>query len=352
MSNVKVAFLYSEVAGYFMSCAAELDKEAEVLIIRWPVNKEAPFDLDKFGHLNVEDRSKFSQAQLEKRLEDFAPDILICSGWMDKGYLKAAKKFKKKIPVVVSLDNHWVGSIKQRLAASFSPFYLKPIFTHAWVPGAPQAEFAKKLGFKNDRLLTNYYCADSDLFDELFKKTFQLKRNSFPKRLLYVGRYVEHKGIYEMWEAFIQLQDEQPNEWELWCIGTGEEWDNRVEHEKIKHFGFVQPENFEQYIMDTGVYILPSKFEPWGVSVQEFAISGFPMLLSKEVGAKWTYLKDNGFEFESASVQEIKQVFKKIIDMTEEELIGLGEKSHKIGMSYTTGMWAETVLSIVEKWKN
>ena len=352
MANVKVAFLYSEVAGYFMSCVAELATKAEVLIFRWPVNREAPFNLEKYGHLNVKDRSEFSQEALENVLHNFAPDIIICSGWMDKGYVKAARSFKKKIPVVLSLDNHWTGSIKQKIASLLSPFILKNTFTHAWVPGEPQANYARKLGFKNDRLKQNYYCADTPLFDEVYSATFPSKRNSFPKKFLYVARYVEYKGIFEMWEAFIQLQNEQPNEWELWCIGTGDAWENKVEHEKIKHFGFVQPDDLKEYIEQTGVYILPSKFEPWAVSVQEFAISGFPLLISKEVGAKWTYLKDNGFEFEAGSVNAIKEVMKKMMHLSDEELIKMGEHSHQIGMSFTTEMWANMVLSIIKEWNN
>lgn len=352
MAKVKVAFLYSEVAGYFMSCASELAKKAEVLIIRWPVNKEAPFDLEKYGHLNVLDKSEFSQEQLEAKLQEFNPDILVCSGWMDKGYVKAAKSFKRKIPVVLALDNHWTGSVKQRIASILSPFYLKSTFTHAWVPGKPQADFAQKLGFKGDRLKLNYYCADTNLFNQLYQDTFDHKRSNFPKRFLYVARYVEHKGIFEMWKAFTELQNETPNDWEMWCIGTGDEWEDRVQHDKIKHFGFVQPDDLKQYIAESGVYILPSKFEPWGVSVQEFAISGFPLLVSEDVGSKWTYLKGNGYEFRSGDVQAIKEVMTKIMNLSNDELVSLGVKSHEVGMSFTNEMWANTVLSIVEEWKN
>ena len=303
MATVKVAFLYSEVAGYFLACAAELSKKADVLIFRWPVNQEAPFDLSQYDNLTILDRSEFSQAQLEQQLKAFDPNILVCSGWLDKGYTITAKKMKKQIPVVLTLDNHWTGSLKQHLAAITSSFHLRRTFTHAWVPGAPQAIFAKKLGFKGQFLIENFYCANTPLFDTQYHATFQSKKSDFPKRFLYVARYVAHKGIFELWNAFIELQKENPSDWELWCLGTGEEWENRVEHEKIKHIGFVQPKDLEQYVAQTGVYILPSKFEPWGVSVQEFAICGFPLLISSAVGAKWGYLEEgkNGFEFAEGS---------------------------------------------------
>ncbi len=132
---------------------------------------------------------------------------------------------------------------------------------------------------------------------------------------------------------------------ELWCVGAGDEWDNKVEHEKIQHFGFVQPAELQKYIEQTSVYILPSKFEPWGVSVQEFAISGFPMIVSDAVGSGEKYLKENGFIFKAGDSGALKQVMMKFMKMNDKELIEMGKGSHKIGMSFTNKMWAENARS-------
>lgn len=345
MTKTKIAFLYSEVAGYFMACAHSLSQQAEVLIVRWPTNSEAPFEFEKSDGLKVVTKSDYSAAQLKDLLHEFNPDVVVCSGWMDKDYLKLVKGLDKGVKRVLSLDNHWNGTMRQKIASFIAPFSLKRIFTHAWVPGSPQAEYAKKLGF-NSKIIRGFYCANSELFNQKFISTFAAKQKKFPKRFLYVGRYVEHKGIFEMWEAFKQLQHEKPNDWELWCLGTGDQWENRVEDKKIKHFGFVQPKDLDQYICETSVYVLPSKFEPWGVSVQEFAIAGFPLLLSDAIGSKEQFLKDNGIAFESGSVAQIKKAMCQIIEMGEAELIEKGESSHNIGMSYTTDQWAERILAI------
>lgn len=268
MSQAKVVFLYTEIAGYFLACVEELAKSAEVLIVRWPVNKEAPFNFGANSSVQIYDRKSFSESELTELVTNFNPDILICSGWIDKGYLKTSRSFRKKIPVVISLDNQWTGSIKQRIACLTSPFYLKKIFTHAWVPGKPQEEYAKKLGFGTNILL-NFYCADTNLFDQIYKRTFSAKEKQFPHRFLYVARYVEYKGIFELWKAFAEFCKESKSDWELWCLGTGDQWEKRMIHPKIKHVGFVQPGDMEEYISQTGVFVLPSKFEPWGVSLQE-----------------------------------------------------------------------------------
>ena len=42
----KIVFLYSEIAGYFLACVKALSKEADVMVVRRRVNKEAPFEFN------------------------------------------------------------------------------------------------------------------------------------------------------------------------------------------------------------------------------------------------------------------------------------------------------------------
>lgn len=347
MNSAKIVFLYTEIAGYFLACAKSLSQSAEVLVVRWPVNKEAPFQLDNDG-VTLLNRHDFNDQQLIKKIQEFNPDLIVCSGWMDKGYLAVAKSFRKKIPVVLSLDNHWNGTLKQRIACLVSPVYLKRIFTHAWVPGKPQAAYASRLGFGKNILL-NYYCADTNLFQAVFDKTIDAKRKNFPHKFLYVARYVEHKGIFELWQAFAELVQETNCDWELLCIGTGDQWEHRMIHERIQHIGFVQPADLEKYIAQSGVYILPSKFEPWGVTVQEFAVAGFPLLLSTAVGARTKYLEKNGFDFEPGNKDELKNAMKKIISQSNADLIQMAEQSHALGISVTPALWSNQLLTLIQK---
>ncbi len=344
MSNrPKIVFLYSELAGYFLACATELANQADVLIVRWQVNKEAPFKFNFPKNLTVVTKSDYALPALEKKIKDFNPSAVVCSGWMDKDYLKIVKSFKKSIPTVLTLDNHWTGGLKQKIASIISPLYLTNKFTHAWVPGKPQTLFAQKLGFK--QILTGFYCADVDTFNTVY----QTQNAQFSKTFLYVGRYVKHKGIFEMWQAFIELQQEEPNDWEMLCIGTGDEWEAKLEHPKIKHLGFVQPNDMEPYLKNKMVYILPSKFEPWGVTVQEFATVSCPLILSQHVGAHEQFLIDqeNGFLVNEVTVANLKTAMKKFMAKSDEDLQKMSEVSHAKGMSYTPKMWAKKILSIL-----
>lgn len=154
-----------------------------------------------------------------------------------------------------------------------------------------------------------------------------------------------------MWEAFTALQREHPNDWELWCTGTGELYDKRREHPKIRHFGFVQPAELGKIISETGVFLLPSHFEPWGVVAHEFAAAGFPLLCSDEVMAAGQFLKngENGFIFPSDKIHEMKSVMKKIVILPDEQLVEMGNKSHVYSQELTPDKWTETLLSVVNK---
>jgi len=348
MRKPVVIFLYTEIATYFTACCDELQKHAEVHVIRYPVNKEAPFKFEGSPHaVKYYERKDLNLEGLKQLVANIKPDAIFCSGWIDKDYLKICSLYKGKIPTVLCMDTKWKATMKQRIATLVSPFVLKSNFSHAWVPGEQQKNYAKKLWFKDNEISMGYYCADTAFFSKLFNENKGKKVINFPKRFLYVGRYYDFKGITDLWTAFIDLHKEVKNDWELWCLGTGDI--EPVKHPQIKHFGFVQPAELRKYIAETGVFILPSRFEPWAVVVHEYAAAGFPMILSTEVGAAETFLKDkeNGFLFEAANISSLKEKLKSIITLSDESLNLMSEKSVKLAGALTTEKWANTALTIV-----
>ena len=132
MMRPKIVFLYSEIAGYFLACVKALSKDADVLVVRWQVNKEAPFEFNFPEGVEIIVKDDFSYEDLKLKITKEKPDAIVCSGWMDKDYLKIVKSFNKRIPTVLTLDNHWTGGVKQRIASLVSPFFLKNKFKMAY----------------------------------------------------------------------------------------------------------------------------------------------------------------------------------------------------------------------------
>jgi glycosyltransferase involved in cell wall biosynthesis len=344
---MRILFLYTELAEYTMACLQALRKQkATIMVVHFPINPEAPFAFDQEAKAGFFDLSAIPDyASLEELVNRFQPDKIVCSGWINKWYLRICRKWSAKATCIITLDNHWNGGFKQQLMSILGKIWLSKWFKKIWVPGAPQKTYALRLGFPEQCIMTGFYTCDTERFEQMAADAYTTKNTSFPKVLLCVARYIPEKGYRELWSAFLQWQQESPNEWELWCAGAGKEFDQRVQHPKIKHLGFVQKQDWPSIISSTGVFILLSHFEPWGVVVQEFAAASYPLILSKQVGAGEAFLgSENGWTVASSQPADIVQVFKELGKKTDQELMEMAKKSQVLAMRLTPDSWATRLL--------
>lgn len=348
----KILFLFSELAGYIVACMKHLGatRDVDVHVVRWPVNSVAPFQFSLEGrNLNFYQREKYDEQQLIQLAEQINPDVIICSGWMDKGYNAVCRKFYGKVRTVMILDNPWRNTIKQHMAGLVGPLFLNRIFSDCWVPGSPQLKYARRLGFKKDRISEGIYSCDYESFHNQYIANREAKTKSFPKRIIFVGRYTKLKGTAELWKAFVRFQELYPSEWELWCLGKGDMGSDFPKHDKIKDFGFVQPAEMEKFIAECGVFILPSHYEHWGVVVHEFAAAGFPLICTTSTGAATAFLREgeNGYFARPESVDSLLEIFRKITTLPAEELLRMSDRSAEISNVITPETWTRTCLEFL-----
>ena len=345
---MKILFLYTELAEYFLACVRELVRQGhEAHIVRWPVNQEAPFEFQFGEGITVYNRDDYNDKALIALAETIAPQAVVCSGWIDRDYVKVCNRFKKQAVTILALDNKWKGSLKQQFARIISPFTLKRIFKYAWVPGHLQASYARKLGFAESNTRNGFYSANTPFFAAYYDAFKAEKEKAFPHRFIFAGRYYQFKGVSELWQAFTELKEEQPNDWQLWCLGTGDV--PPADHPAIHHFGFVQPAEMQTYLQQAGVFVMPSRVEPWGVVLHEFAAAGFPLVCSSNVGAVKQFVKDgeNGFVFSAGDVKALKEALLKTINTPDEDLKRMGHASAQLGKEITPETWAATLLGMI-----
>jgi glycosyltransferase involved in cell wall biosynthesis len=341
-NNKPIVFLYSELAEYILACIAVLAaKHPNIHVVKWPTNSEAPFQFRKLEGVSTYKREDYTPSQLLELLEEIKPALIISSGWMDKGYVNCCKHYFGRCNTVLTLDNHWQGDLKQIIKTKIAKYYFKKIFSAAWIPGEPQIEFIQKLGFKNYK--TGLYCADFNLF----KPNPTKKVN---RKLLFVGRYLEFKGIFELWDAFVKLKSNQHSKWELHCAGNGDLWENRTLHESIVHHGFLQPAELAKVVHECDAFVLPSHKEPWGVVVHEMAASGLALLCSDKIGAAAAFLKEgkNGFTFEHKNSESLYKAITKFTELEDSEILKMGNHSLKMAQKITPEKWAQTALELID----
>ncbi len=173
-----------------------------------------------------------------------------------------------------------------------------------------------------------------------------VKSKTFPKRFVFVGRYNQVKGLEDLISAFDSAKNEL-KDWEFWFTGAGD-LDSLISNKTgMRNLGFIQPKDMEPILKETSIFVLPSRYEPWGLALHEFAAAGFPVIVSNEVGAKEAFLVEgeNGFSFPASDVMALKKVLIKMAMLSSSQWLEMGKKSTMLALKNTPKDWCEKFLS-------
>lgn len=151
--------------------------------------------------------------------------------------------------------------------------------------GKPHAELFKNIGFKGKCNVTG----SVGIFNK-GPREFKLKSANKPLKYLYVGRLVDVKNVELLIDVF------NSNGQSLTIVGDGLLADTLKSKAKsnIKFRGFIANELLENLYQEHDVFILPSKYEPWGLVVEEALYWGLPVIVSDRVGSSIDMVKDLG----------------------------------------------------------
>lgn len=348
---MKILYLYAAVMGYTMATIRELSLRysLEIHVVHWDNKKRSPFQPQFTENVFFYPRSEYSVAKMKDLARQVGADLVVCSGWQDKGYLQIASILRKKgVPVVAGIDTQWKGSLRQHVASIFG-FYLKRYFSHAWVAGSNQFEFARRLGFKKKEIIFDLYSADTAFFNAAYSTCKKDKEIRYPHRFLFVGRLEKVKAVDLLADAWANLA-EKKKDWELVFIGNGSLKDSLQKQRGITVKDFMQPDFLKQEVRDAGCFILPSRGDAWGVVIHEFTAAGLPLVCSDVCGAAQSFLIHglNGFCFESETVESLTKQMLNIIESSDEVLCKMSEHSHELAQRITPATSAANLLSILD----
>jgi glycosyltransferase involved in cell wall biosynthesis len=347
---MKILYLYAEVMGYTMATIRELaERGNEVHVVHWDHKKLTPYKPPVVPNVFMYNRSELSVEQIKKLAKNIAPVVTVVSGWMDRGYMSVAKQLRLEgLPVVVGFDDQWHGRTKQWLAITLGWVgYFSQFYSHAWVAGLYQFEYARRLGFEKKNIMYDLYSADSRLFNQAYNDSKENKQNHYPHRFLFVGRFEPVKGLDVLLQAWQQLGAKK-GDWELHLIGNGSLKAQLEATAGVVVKDFMQPEQLMQEVANAGCFLLPSRFEPWGVVVHEFAAAGLPLIVSDVVGAASTFLilGLNGYSFKVNDPEALANRMHQIINMTDQELHAMAVSSHALSQRITPETSAVNLLSV------
>jgi len=183
--------------------------------------------------------------------------------------------------------------------------YLSIIFRNKYVLGFSGGSNSHKdlfryYGMEEERIFLMPMMVDNSRF-YCINKVFPT-----PFVFLYVGRIEKHKNVEGLIKQFnFNFSDKDAV---LKIVGDGEEREylaNKYASEKVIFIG----KKFNQPLVDeflsASCFVCPSKFEPWGLVVNEALSSGLPVIATKEVGASFDLIKEKETGFIAENNTEI-----------------------------------------------
>lgn len=349
---MKILFLYSEAMGYTMATIdALIHSNCQVHLVYWDYKKLTPLKIESRSSLIIYNRSEYNAYSLIELAFSIQPTVTVVSGWMDKAYLRVARHLRKSSKVVCGLDGQWSGCLRQQIASKLGSFgLLKQFFSHAWVAGSRQYEYARRLGFAKENIIFDLYSADLSLFCNASMVTAMKKANHYPHTFLYVGRLESIKGLDVLLDAWQSLLGRR-GDWELVLIGNGSLYEKLLAYSSITVLKFLQPKQLAHEFSKAGCFILPSLSEPWGVVVHESAAAGLPLITSNAVGASSEFLIHgfNGFCFSAGDPNALASCMLKIIQSTDLRLTQMGKLSSALSHRITPFSSAANLLSLADQ---
>ena len=214
------------------------------------------------------------------------PRIFFQSGWAYPAFNALGDEVRAAGgKVCLLMDNNWRGGLRQWLGAPWYRLCQRRKFAAILVPGKSGRRLARWYGMPDEAIFEGMYGADPQLF---FNGPPLANR---PKRIIFVGQYIERKGCVPLARAFASVAHLLPG-WELWMYGSGPLQSAIPAHPQIKVNGFIQPEQLGALYRDARIFALPSNSEAWGLVVHEAALSGCQLLLSATVGAAPDFATD------------------------------------------------------------
>lgn len=346
----RIAVLWWRLTGYVAAGISALSHEAEVLVVTAPAEADAPFRYNELVPDGVQVVIPTTwlpnSDEISSILGRFQPDAVLCCGWHIPGYRRAlASARRKEFRRILFFDNQWMGTLRQWFGVGIAPWYLRDAFDVAFVPGARQAAFARRLGFAPDSIVEGALTYD----DVLFSSPRNHTSSPGDERFLFVGRLAAEKGLDVLVRAYSLYRSRSQNPWALSVVGNGPESSRISGREGIDVLPFRQPAELPTLFRSADCFVLPSRFEPWGVVVAEACASGLPVILSSACGAA-DHLLDigrNGLGFPSEDHAALADCLATVSTMSLEERTQWGRRSSALAHEFRPSVWAEKLLGLV-----
>jgi len=177
------------------------------------------------------------------------------------------------------------------------------------VPGKASFEYLRLLGCPAASIFTAPNAVDNSWFASQAETVlshaaeFREKMNLPSRFILFVGRLVQEKGVFDLLAAYAKLESCVRSEVGLVFAGDGVSREELTQHAKgispgiVCFPGFAQREDLAGLYALAEALVLPTHSDPWGLVVNEAMACGLPIVVSSVAGCTADLVEDgwNGY---------------------------------------------------------
>lgn len=176
--------------------------------------------------------------------------------------------------------------------------------------------------------------------------------------LLAVGQFIPRKGFDALLRAFGRLQRERPGTvCSLLLIGGGPDrplYERIIEEEGIRNVsikGFMQREELLPYWKFADLFVLPTRYDVWGLVLNEAAAFGLPIVTTDRAGAAGDLVRDgdNGFVVKPDDEPSLARACGRLVQ-DRELRERFGRRSREIARLYAMDRMVERHVQILQTW--
>jgi glycosyltransferase involved in cell wall biosynthesis len=267
-------------------------------------------------------------------------DAVVAGGWSQPAYWQALTWSRARdVPFLV-----WVEStlrdarpgrgdaLKRHFARNADGFL---------VPGTASAEYVRSLVPDADVTVAPN-AVDAELFASRVADREQLRTERGLERptVLYVGRLAPEKGVDVLLDAArgldadVVVAGSGPEEARLRAGASG----------NVRFAGQVDRDDLPAWYAAADVLCLPSRSEPWGMTLNEGAAAGLPLVATEAAGGAWDLVEDgrNGFRVPAGDPDALRGALERLV-ADEPFRRAAGARSRELSAGFTARAWAEAV---------
>ena len=254
---------------------------------------------------------------LIKEIKLWGANALLVYGWNFKSHWAAIRFFNKKIPVFFRGDstllNEKIG-VKQLLRRTVLK-YIYSYIDKALYAGIANKAYFKAMGLKEKQLVFMPHAIDNSRFavNKIYENEALLLKNKLGIAkgslvFLFAGKLDDNKNVSLLIKAFIDINTRVHY---LIIVGNGVKETELKEqsnyHDNIIFLNFQNQQQMPVIYAAGDIFILPSKSETWGLSINEAMAAGKPIIASNTIGGTFDLIKNNknGFIFNCDDVNDL-----------------------------------------------